>query len=268
MMQSRVALFIGLGIVLSLALWSLQPAASTGISGATALLFWALHVAVLLPLLYGAQAALLRLPSATRWPGVITVIASGALGALAFTPFAMGLDVLFQVSNDVSDNGSLIANALEEYAGFVFPVATVWLLINARQLAQLSVPKLASEPRAEERELSEEETAFWTLIPPALGHDLIALSAEQHYVRVYTAKGETLVLFSFGRAVDAAARFDGVQVHRSHWVNLDHVTDLVGTNRNLKCQLSNGLALPVSRANAALVREAMEIRRSKAIALA
>ncbi|MEE4208304.1 MAG: hypothetical protein V2I43_03440, partial [Parvularcula sp.] len=47
---------------------------------------------------------------------------------------------------------------------------------------------------------------------------LLALSAEDHYVRVATTGGEALVSARFGDAVEAVATLPGTQVHRSWWV--------------------------------------------------
>lgn len=263
---SRTATYAVLAVVLSLVLWSLRPAASDGFSGALRLLFWGLHVVVLLPLLYGAQSLLLRARMLSQWPGAITVIGSGIIGALAFTPIAMGIDALFEAPNDIADEGSLLQRAFEEFAGFVLPVTTVWFLINARRLLQLSVPKLKEDTPRQVPQLSGEERAFWELVPAALGHDLVALSAEQHYLRVYTSKGETLILFALGRAIAATERFNGLQVHRSHWVALAHVVELQGTRRNMKCRLTNGLTVPISRANVQTIQTAFEARRASEIA--
>ena len=266
MKAPRSGVVLALGLALGAALWSLQPAAGDGITGLRALAFWTLHVAVLLPLLYGALAAIVRLPVRRALPPVVSVVLSGILGALAFTPFAIGIDALFSASNDSADDGPFLVRAGAEFLNFVFPVTVVWILINARQLARLSVPHFNATQDREETALLPGEKEFWAQVPAALGHDLVALSAEQHYVRVFTAKGDTLILFAFGRAVAAVARFEGMQVHRSHWVRLAHVTGVLGTSRDLKCQLSNGTVLPVSRTNAGALREAVEKLRLDSIA--
>ena len=262
----RPSLIAILVITISLELWSLEPAAADGIAGTRALLFWALHIVVLLPLLYLAQSFILWLQFGKWLVPVATVALSGLVGALAFTPFAMVIDRLFAASNDAADNGPLLFRAAGEFLNFIFPVTVIWLLVNARQLSRLSVPRLTAIAEPDAAGLTPDEKSFWSLVPATLGHDLVALSAEQHYVRVVTAKGDTLVLFAFGRALAAVERFDGMRIHRSHWVRLVHVADLSGTTRDLRCRLSNGQILPVSRMQAAPLRAKLDARRMSAIA--
>ena len=262
----RLLLFVTLGVALSLALWSLEPAAADGIVGARALLFWALHVIVLLPLLYGTQAVVLLLPLQKRLVPVLSLVLSGILGSVMFTPFAMAIDTFFGASNDVADEGPFLVRAFGEFLNFAVPVTLIWILINTRQLSRLSVARLKVSPEQDRPALAADEMEFWSQVPAALGYDLVALSAEQHYVRVYTVKGDTLILFAFRRAIAAVARFEGMQIHRSHWVRFAHVADLSGTTRDLRCRLATGEVLPVSRGNAAPLRDRLDARRLAAIA--
>lgn len=91
-------------------------------------------------------------------------------------------------------------------------------------------------------------------IPAELGRELIALEAEDHYLRVHTGAGSGLILY---RLSDALVQLDpskGLQVHRGWWVARDAV---LGTSRDgdrLWLLLCNGLKVPVSRAHAPAVR--------------
>ena len=87
-----------------------------------------------------------------------------------------------------------------------------------------------------------------------MGADLVALSSELQYLRVYSSRGEALILHSLREAVELLSGLDGVQVHRSHWVASDHVRELLKNGRNLRLRLSNGLELPVSRSRHAEVK--------------
>lgn len=70
---------------------------------------------------------------------------------------------------------------------------------------------------------------------------VLALSSEDHYLRVYTARGEALILMTLAEAVEMLK--DGFQVHRSHWVHGGAVRDY----RSGQVELVGGLRLPVSR---------------------
>lgn len=75
---------------------------------------------------------------------------------------------------------------------------------------------------------------------------LLALAAEDHYVRLYTDRGEALVAGRFGEALRAVERLAGTQVHRSWWVSDGAVQGLVrqGGRWTIK---GPGLDIPVSR---------------------
>lgn len=91
-------------------------------------------------------------------------------------------------------------------------------------------------------------------LPPHLGHELIALEMEDHYVRAHTSLGSGLILL---RMRDAVAELDGVagaQVHRSWWVARAAVTGVGRDGRNYRLRLSNGLDAPVARAMVAALQ--------------
>lgn len=85
---------------------------------------------------------------------------------------------------------------------------------------------------------------------------LVALSVEDHYVRIRTTKGEEMILMRLADAIRETAATPGLQVHRSHWVAFDQV---VAVRRKGDCALlkmSHGPDVPVSRANLPKLREA------------
>jgi len=89
--------------------------------------------------------------------------------------------------------------------------------------------------------------AFMRRLAPDKTGQLFALSAERHYVRVYTATGEALLLMRLSDAIDDCRHLDGMQIHRSCWVHRDAVEQLRRTNGKLEVRLKNGISLPVSR---------------------
>jgi hypothetical protein len=70
---------------------------------------------------------------------------------------------------------------------------------------------------------------------------LLALSSEDHYLRVYTDRGEALIHMTLAEAVSLLPR--GCQIHRSHWV----ADGSVNRVRRDRIDLAGGLTLPVSR---------------------
>jgi len=68
------------------------------------------------------------------------------------------------------------------------------------------------------------EHAFLNKFRQKIGIDIIALSAEDHYVRVYTPVGSDLILYRFSDAMAEMPDGVGLQVHRSHWVRKSAIT--------------------------------------------
>ena len=83
---------------------------------------------------------------------------------------------------------------------------------------------------------------------------ILALSAEQHYVRVITDRGEDLVLMRFSDAAALCSRLDGMQVHRSHWVCRSAIRDIRREAGRMEVVLESGHSLPVSRSYRAALR--------------
>ena len=75
---------------------------------------------------------------------------------------------------------------------------------------------------------------------------VIALKAEEHYVRVWTAQGTDFLRYRFRDAVDDMSGQPGLQVHRSWWVRTDSVREVRKKGRGLQLELVNGLEVPVS----------------------
>ena len=89
---------------------------------------------------------------------------------------------------------------------------------------------------------------------------LLALSAEQHYVRIYTDAGSDLVLMAFSEAIDPLPPSSGMRIHRSHWVSSEAVRAIKANGSSLVVELANGTELPVSRSFSGAVREAFPDR--------
>jgi hypothetical protein len=51
------------------------------------------------------------------------------------------------------------------------------------------------------------------------GGEIWALEAEEHYTKIHTSKGNTLLLMRFSDAITEMDPQPGLQVHRSFWVS-------------------------------------------------
>ncbi len=99
-------------------------------------------------------------------------------------------------------------------------------------------------PTAKPKEAGE---AFFARLPFDLGRDLVSISSADHYLRVRTTLGETLIHGSLTEAVEQLAGVDGGQIHRSHWVAYSAIEQRSWTGQRLELRLTSGDVLPVSR---------------------
>lgn len=111
------------------------------------------------------------------------------------------------------------------------------VLGNARRSGATTTPELAQH------------------LPPELGAAVIALSAEDHYLRVYTERGDTLIHYRFSDAVRALGAA-GVQVHRSWWVAKHAVERIEREASRHVLVLIGGVRVPVSRTYGLAARQA------------
>ncbi len=135
----------------------------------------------------------------------------------------------------------------------LFPYVALIQLLIARAVSPDDRPAEAAtvEQAAVAPEYPRE---FVSKLPVDLRRDIIALEAEDHYLRVHTLHGSALVLM---RLADAAAAIDprlGLRVHRSWWVAKDGVRALESSAGRAVARLVNDTEVPISRANLSAAR--------------
>lgn len=86
--------------------------------------------------------------------------------------------------------------------------------------------------------------------------EIHAVSAEDHYLRVHTSAGETLILMRLADAVRELAALEGMQTHRSWWVARHGLAGTVRTDGKVTLKLKSGAEAPVSRTYLKAVRDA------------
>lgn len=241
----------------------LEPDISDPLRGASLLLFWAVHVASALVLLQGMQMLLAHARFVMNWSPWAQVAFSGLIGALLFAPIAAVFDWLFGVEVPDEDRSeTLIQSLAGELTGSIGLVLLVWVALNVTRLLHIQ----AAGPHAE---IEDETTpAFWSRVPKEIGRDLVAVSAELHYMRVYTGAGQALILYPFGQAVEELGEtVRGVQIHRSHWVALGQVAELTRRGQGALCITTTGVALPVSRSRRKALEAAMSPKSGAATSM-
>lgn len=85
-------------------------------------------------------------------------------------------------------------------------------------------------------------------------NQVIALQAEDHYVRVHLSDGTSRLIYSrFADALDQLKNFDGMQVHRSFWVKRSAIERTETERGSMRLSLNSGLLVPVSHKHRALL---------------
>lgn len=247
--------FVLLGLIFGL----MQPVGSMTLGRLGAVLFWVLHGVAAIPCILGAVWVMGRwaLRHSPRW----FVLCSGLIAAVALSALALGLEFLFGVQDN--DPGvfsgpppiALLGLWIDEFGGLAPPFVLAWILLNLPPLMQLGsrtesfrAAPVQEVPAPEEPEPMPSPPAggLLALLPPALGTDVILLSADLHYLKVHTPRGRTLLLYNLSQAESEFGE-EGFRVHRSHWVADRHVLGIRRRGSAVVCQLTGGLEVPVSR---------------------
>ena len=129
----------------------------------------------------------------------------------------------------------------------------VWII----SIIITSIAHLVENTNANAGEPNETRPAIYDRLKPSLrSSDIYALSSEDHYVRVYTSKGEDLVLMRLSDAIRECSPLPGLPVHRSWWVAEKGAKSIKKSDGKLQIELPEGQIAPVSRAKSKSVREA------------
>lgn len=147
---------------------------------------------------------------------------------------------------------------LSEYLTFftiVVPIhLLLWLVIDR--------PAIAGDIAAQE--LSEAVPDFLRETSIARAEDVLALKAEEHYLRVYVQTGSELLHCRFRDALTQMPAELGLQVHRSWWVAANAVRSAQRGTRRWQLNLTVDIRVPVSDSYVGAVRERGWLKRKTA----
>ena len=123
-------------------------------------------------------------------------------------------------------------------------------------------PKNAEDAEPEAAVSTSERPGFLKRVPARLEiSEVLALKAEQHYIRVYTKEREYMVLYRFSDAVRELDSGVGTQVHRSFWVSTQAIDLVKPRAKKFSIKLSTGDEIPVSAPYHAIVKELARAQR-------
>lgn len=123
--------------------------------------------------------------------------------------------------------------------------------------AAMTAVGMALDRKIAVTEAGDAPPRFLDRLPPRLrGAAIQAVQAEDHYLRIHTDRGSDLILMRLSDAVAELQGLEGAQTHRSWWVARDAVRDVRRGDGRATLTLDGGLAVPVSRRHARVLRAA------------
>jgi DNA-binding LytR/AlgR family response regulator len=177
------------------------------------------------------------------------VWALGAGAALAAVPGAFLVHASLRVFSPASlDQVSWTGLLLQTLAMNLILALFAWRLLGGR----LEARRVAEVVRESAPGLSQRLPAELRSAP------VLALRAEDHYLRVFTARGETLIHMRIGDAEQLLAAEDGVRTHRSFWVARRSFQSVERADGRMALVLTDGKTIPVSRSRVEAVNTWLE----------
>jgi DNA-binding LytR/AlgR family response regulator len=220
-----------LPLLYRLAFWLIlmESGALIGMGASTGIRSWGSLAAR--PFLEGALISLLiALP--------LTLVASGTT-ALFFGPRSVGLDRMVGLFLAVLIVTAAIT-AINYASGRIAQQPALLVLEDSPAPVPAAAQSDAPEPEAPARLAERLPRHLRTAA-------ILALEAEDHYVRVHTDAGSDLLLLRLSDAMTELGAVAGSRTHRSWWVAHDGVASARKSEGRGELTLTNGLVVPVSR---------------------
>ncbi len=176
-------------------------------------------------------------------------IAIGLALLVAGLPLAVMIGFMI---NGFSWNGPMLAEGFPllyiQVVAIGLGIFLLMMLLFRREAQPIVTPQAIDQPMPSGPKLLER-------LPAGFPEQILALSVEDHYVRVHAADRSEMLLMRLRDAIPEMAGADGSQVHRSWWVARDAVISTKRQDRNWRLVLSNGLEAPVARSHVAKLRQ-------------
>jgi hypothetical protein len=268
-----LAFYLGVPVIVALYgglnNWQLLEMAGYG----PALGFYAAHA--ILPWWTTCALTSLAMWTLARWkpsPYVLMLIGSLA-AALVTLPYTNWLTAAWDTRWPSAQLHQQIAPLFSaEFWRYTASATAMWLIVNFifdRFLGlpryryviprgydfHVPTPSAQPAPATSDKAVANGQPGFTRRMPVDLGlGDILAIKAEQHYIRVYTADREYL-LRELGPDI-------GVQVHRSYWINKNAIDCIKPRAKKFLVKLVTGTEIPVSTPYHAMVKD---IARSRGL---
>ncbi len=262
-----ISVVLALALAVTLASHEAKTGPEWSVVGAY--IYWLARIGMAYLIVIGAYAALGQIMTGRSSP----IAHAGLACALAFPPFVMTVTTMDLLIGDLellrtdpnvllSRIGIEAASLIDNHVIISAILLTPYLLaLKSRgahaitppplrpQVAAAAQPLADGAPPTEVVDIPEDVELPGLLLacqPPVRG-DVLAAEAQEHYVKIKATGQGGMALYRFGDAVRELGRYQGMQVHRSHWVSDEAVAAVIGKRGSLKIELTDGEVIPVSR---------------------
>lgn len=224
-----------LPVLAGLFLAILAPLGTHSFSLVGRLVFW-----IGMTLAGGFGAMLVRAVIATRWPdtGRLSNVLAMSIGAtLAVSPFVLTI------------------YSTQTFGSVLLTLFYIWI-ISAAISAVGALSDRSTQATGGNSAVAVRPPLIERLPPKLRDATLYAITSEDHYVRIFTDRGDHLHLMRLSDAEDLAHPVPGLKPHRSWWVAEAGVEQVHRAEGKLSITLKNGMVVPVSRSGAKTVKAA------------
>ncbi|EEB70665.1 sensory transduction protein LytT, putative [Ruegeria sp. R11] len=197
-----------------------------------------------------------RLTEAHSWNWIFVAVLAGVAGIL---PVVGTIYLAEGIATGFAQGWFNAAGFATLVVSVAPPLIAVTLVVNALIEFQLREKEPdALQPVADRSPEIPPLTMLQSKLPHHLGHDIVSVQAQDHYVEVTTPKGSAMVLMRLGDAVRDLEPLGGLQVHRSWWINLAHIMRTEKGTSGPELVLTSEQRIPVGRSFRAEFKNAMK----------
>lgn len=132
------------------------------------------------------------------------------------------------------------------WSSLAWLVGIVWVIAMAVE-GLVALNRVVHTAQPTEQTDESPDASFQSRLPLDRRGTLVRLEAQDHYLKVVTDIGEALILMRLSDAETELAAFDGLRVHRSHWVAIGQVQKVQRREGRLMLTMQDGAEVPVSR---------------------
>lgn len=243
----------------------MQPLSAGGLNFAARFLFFLLHIYPTVYVAWKVSGWLFNQPIFSKVSPWILLAVAGAISGIFLAPVSVFLEIVFGVvdysvipAKKLDYSMQSFTSELSQEWFAVIPKTTIfWPLINAMltwELANkdnINANKEILNKSDFDKNINFEffSTTFFKNLPKNLGSDIIYLRSEEHYLKVVTVNGDSLIFYGLNNAINDLKKlnFEGIQSHRSYWVSYKHILHSKNESTGLYLYLTQDHKVPVSR---------------------